>query len=67
MRTTKHPHLGTGLADAETVAKFLFMPRNEIYKLVATGELPAVRVGRRIRFRPEDVLQFVDDHREVAP
>jgi excisionase family DNA binding protein len=67
MRTTKHSNLGARLADAGTVADFLAMPRTEVYKLVAAGELPAVRVGRRIRFRPEDVLQFVEDHREVPP
>lgn len=67
MRTTKDSLLGRGLADANTVASFLAMPRNEVYKLVAAGELPAVRVGRRIRFRPDDILQFVEDHREVPP
>ena len=34
--------------------------RNTIHRLVQRGELHAVRVGRRIRFRPEDVAHYLE-------
>ena len=34
--------------------------RNTIHNLVRRGELRAVRIGRRLRFRPEDVAAYLE-------
>lgn len=39
----------------EEVARILQITRNTVYELVKRGELPAFRVGRKIRFDPQDV------------
>jgi excisionase family DNA binding protein len=44
----------------------LRVSRATIYKLVNSGELRAVRVGERLRFRPEDVDRYLERDREPA-
>ena len=34
-----------------------------IYKLIADGQLPAVRVGRSVRVMHADLVAFLEDHR----
>ena len=43
----------------------LKVSRGTVYKLVNRGELRAVRVGERLRFRPADVDRYLE--REPAP
>lgn len=38
---------------AEEVADMLLMPEPRVYELVRQGKLPAVRIGRQVRFRQE--------------
>ena len=38
----------------------LKVSRGTVYKLVNRGELPAVRVGERLRFRPADVDRYLE-------
>ena len=38
----------------------LKISRGTVYKLVNRGELPAVRVGERLRFRPADVDRYLE-------
>ena len=42
------------------VAQLLGIGRTTVYRLVNTGELRAVRVGERLRFRPEDVDAYLE-------
>jgi excisionase family DNA binding protein len=42
------------------VAAYLGIGRTSVYRLVASGELKAVRVGQRLRFRPEDVDAYLE-------
>lgn len=37
-----------------------------IRKKLARGEIPHVRIGRAIRFRPEDIDAWLDDQRAAA-
>ncbi len=48
-------------------AAFLAIGRRTVYTLVAAGELPAVRVGERMRFRPEELEAYLDRKREAGP
>jgi excisionase family DNA binding protein len=50
------------VADASS---FLSVSRRQVYLLVERGELPAVRVGQRLRFLPDEVQDYLEQHREV--
>lgn len=41
------------------VARYLRASKSWVYKSAEKGELPSVRVGRLLRFRPNDVRAFV--------
>lgn len=40
---------------ADDVAERLQIPKWSCYQLVKTGELPVLRIGRRVRFRLADI------------
>ncbi len=52
--------MGGTLMTPGQVAEFLNVKHARIYDFVARGELKARRVGRQLRFRPEDVEQFLE-------
>jgi excisionase family DNA binding protein len=52
------------LLSVREVADALAVSRVTVWRLVRRGELRPVRVGRAVRFRPEDVERVV---REGAP
>jgi excisionase family DNA binding protein len=53
------------VADA---ADFLAISRRQVYVLLERGELPAVRVGTRIRLIPAELTAYLEQHRaEAAP
>jgi excisionase family DNA binding protein len=41
------------------VARILHVSRSLMYWLIARGDLPTVRIGRAVRFRPEDVQAYI--------
>jgi len=49
-----------------TLAEKLAVKPLTIYRLVAEGRLPAVRIGRSIRFEPDAITAFLDSVR-VGP
>lgn len=51
--------LGEPLMDVREVAEFLRVSKSMVYKLAETGCLPAVRIGRLVRFTRRDVDSFV--------
>ncbi len=55
----KNSHLNTQteyqLLTVGQTARRLNVSRSSVYALIERGELPAIRLGRVIRFRPEDV------------
>ncbi len=48
------------LWDVETTSRYLHTSRSWTYKAVERGELPAVRMGTMLRFRPEDLRKYVN-------
>jgi excisionase family DNA binding protein len=52
------------VADA---AEFLAISRRQVYVLLERGELPAVRVGTRLRLIPADLRSYLERHREARP
>ena len=55
---------GARLLRLSEVADRLALSRSMCWKLVATGELPSIRIGRACRVRPSDLEAFVADPAE---
>lgn len=47
------------LLKPEEVAAILGVSRSYSYSLLQTGKLPAVRIGRACRVRPQDLEEFI--------
>jgi excisionase family DNA binding protein len=48
------------LLTVDDLRQTLRIGRTQVYELIRRGELPTVRVGARIRFRPEDVDAYLE-------
>ena len=44
---------------AEEIADMLRVTKGRVYELVRQGRLPAVRIGRQVRFREETVVAWL--------
>ena len=65
---TAHPRgLPTRLLLVEDVERLLGRSRDWIYDEVEAGRLPARRVGRLLRFHPDDLVEWLDGRRTVRP
>ena len=53
------------LLTADDVARTLRVTRRTVYQLVQRDGLPALRVGRHYRFRPESVEQWTREQQEA--
>jgi excisionase family DNA binding protein len=42
------------------VSELLQLSSRTIYSLTAAGDLPAVRIGRSVRYRPADLAAYVE-------
>ena len=47
----------------EEVLGYLKVNPRTIYRLIRSGELPAIRVGRQWRFRRSDLMEWLDRQR----
>ena len=45
--------------DAQRAARYLSLGLDTLYRLVRSGELPHTRIGKSIRFRPEDLDEYI--------
>lgn len=50
------------LLKPKEAAEILQLSQVQIYRLVRQGELPAVIIGRSVRFRPGQLDDFIDIH-----
>ncbi len=57
---------GRRLLSCEQVSEILGVSRAYIYHLARAGKLPAYRIGRMLRFEPDDVLGFLSDCQSQA-
>ena len=60
MRQTEHTKGRQRLLTYEEAADYLAVGRTTVYDLVGKGELPAVKIGRCTRLRPEDLEEFIE-------
>ena len=52
------------------VAEVMRVSTMTVYRLIKSGQLPAIRVGKHLRIRGNDVVEFLDArvvHTSVAP
>jgi excisionase family DNA binding protein len=48
------------LLRVDDIAEWLDVDRLRVYELARTGLLPAVRLGRAVRFSPDAVRRFIE-------
>jgi excisionase family DNA binding protein len=51
--------IGPRVLDAQGAARYLSLGLDTLYRLVRSGELPHSRIGKSIRFRPEDLDDYI--------
>jgi excisionase family DNA binding protein len=44
------------------VAEFLRLSESTIKAKTAKGEIPCVKMGRAVRYRPDDIFKYISDH-----
>ena len=54
------------LLTVEDVINALRISRSSVYRLFDSGELPWIQIGSSRRVRPEDLTQFIEQHRRLA-
>lgn len=50
----------------EEVLGYLNVNPRTIYRLIRSGELPAIRIGRQWRFRRSDLNEWIDRQRSMV-
>lgn len=58
-KTRRPREVGEPLWTADEVARYLNLPRARVYYWANKGVLPHIRIGRSLRFAPEQVRKFV--------
>ena len=61
MTTADTEHRQTMMTTEDVLGYLRVTPRT-IYRLIRSGELPAMRIGRQWRFRRADVDEWLDRH-----
>ena len=51
----------TDLLGINDITKLLGIGRNTAYKLINSGELPSIRLGRKLRVRLSDINEYIND------
>jgi excisionase family DNA binding protein len=55
------PFVPGGLLTVSEVANAMRVSNMTVYRLIKTGELPAVRVGKNYRLRESDLERFLEE------
>lgn len=66
--TFEHPVTAarTQLLTVKDVVDALRISRSSVYRLFDSGELTWIQIGSSRRIRPEDLAQFIEQHRRLA-
>ena len=54
------------LLSLDEVAQLLRISESGVYRLVRSGELPRVKVGKRTLFEPHEIRRFIASRRDAA-
>lgn len=58
--------MDNALLDSPTTAKRLGITERHLRELVVRRDIPFVKVGRLIRFKPDDLDRWIDENRTEA-
>ncbi|MHB8544637.1 MAG: helix-turn-helix domain-containing protein [Leptospirales bacterium] len=67
---TRDPRLsdpGMPLWDIQTLSRHLAIKPSTLYSWVVQGRIPAVRIHRLVRFRPEEIAEWLAGFRTAPP
>lgn len=53
---------GTGLLQANDVARILNISRSLAYRILKRGEIPTIRIGTAVRVRESDLITYIQKH-----
>ena len=48
------------------VAELLKITKNTVYELIKRGELPAYKVGKKLRIDKEDINNYINNQKKVS-
>lgn len=65
MRRCGHKESALGLVDARELAELLGVPRGWVYRAAEMEKIPSVRLGRYLKFDPEEVLEACRRRRDA--
>ena len=51
------------LVSVEEISALLGIPSENIYRMIKVGELPYLRIGKRIRFDESEILKWLEGKR----
>ena len=60
----KHAGTSEGLLTVDDLARILNCGKTKAWELVNTRQLPTIRVGRLVRISPDDLAEFMREHRQ---
>jgi excisionase family DNA binding protein len=60
----KHAGTNEGLLTVDDLARILNCGKTKAWELVNTHQIPTIRVGRLVRISPDDLAEFMLEHRE---
>ena len=52
------------LLNISELSEYLNVTKRTVYRLLEGGDLPSFRVGSHLRFKREEIDQWLDHHRE---
>ena len=55
----------TDLLSIKEVTTLLGIGRTTVFKLIDSGELPAIRLGRKFRIRLSDIDEYINNKFEI--
>ena len=64
-RAVKEPNTGRNLLNAREVAEYLQVPVSWIYDNYRAVGLPAIKLGKHLRFHPEELDQWLESCRRI--
>ncbi len=65
--TEQAPSPSKLLLNTRDAAKALSIGLRKLWSLTDCGEIPCVRIGRRVLYDPRDLMTFIDGQKEVLP
>ena len=53
------------LVTSSQAAKLLSISERTLFSLAVSGEIPRIRIGRAVRYSPDDLQRWIDERKET--